>query len=161
MDEQKFAIVVADKYRQTFDFDFCQDGNSFLWNGNQPKKFISEENLIRTLSCADAVLTALEFLAISNHYYQPQHAIVLLFLYKQIIFRTDRKRLHCQTQAELEKIGQEHIADLAALKQFIHETKRSSEILPTNLDWLASALWFFQQDKPFNFNKAITSAVAT
>lgn len=159
MDVQQFALSVTDTYRQTFNCDFCQDGTAFNSQGMQKKEFISPEKLIRSLSCSHAVLSVLEFLEINSQFYSSQQASLFLFIYKQILFRTERRRKRCESFKKLAEIGTQHFADLQALQQAIKAYKRNAFSLPFALDCVSLIMWFFQQEKSFDFKKALSTTL--
>ena len=155
-DDQKFAVCVSDKYRQTFNLDFCQDGSAFRRDGSQKKSYISNDNLIRWLSCQHAVFSTLAFLEIDGSNFEPQHAIIFLFVYKQIIIRTERRRQCCLSDEELITVNQNHESDVKQLLETVQRWKnRNKDQLPDGNSWLCSVMWFFQQEEPFKFRTAL------
>ena len=149
MNEQDFAHQTCIKYRQKFAQEFCQDGVAYLWNGSFPRKNFLLENQTRDLSSADAVWTALKTLSITLQFFTPDEAAVLLFLYKQIILRTERQRRFCFSTQECKKINDNHRENLLALKEAIAQRKK----IPAHMDWIARALIFFRDDKLIDLNE--------
>ncbi len=155
-DDQNFAVSVADKYRQTFNVDFCQDGSPFRRDGSQKNSFITNDKLIRCLSCQHAVYTALTFLDIDVLNFESQNAIIFLYVYKQIILRTERRRQRCSSYADLAIVNQNHEKDVNSLLEAIGRwKKRNKDQLPNGNSWICSVMWFFQQEEMFNFRTAL------
>jgi len=157
MNEEEFAIKVAEKYRQVFNEDYLCSASRNNRDGSARNDFISPQKLVRTLSAAHAVLIALDFLGVCEKRYNCDQAIIFLYLYKKIVFRSERRRQACSSAEELAQIMSSHENDLALLRATVEEWKSRKELIPSlaSMHWLTSVSLFFQQDDKFNGKKVL------